>query len=249
MGKLLWVGLLLTWNAQAVTLLGNVPSREVENIQEKMDKIWAFESARFLAKTVTPPEIYFYEFNRAEEPPEFVAFQNEWLHDQPGIWRSWMTFRKDLGPAPQFISAGWIDEQLERGLPFPKSFVGLHYVGTNRLQLSPFATFGRYMINDPYGRRRDLTGYGFYAAAHEMLHYAFAERGVPEELHHCLFVTKSDASSAPIMAQIAEHLISEGYSSSLVKFIGYASEEVVKPCAALTEEQREDVRQVLNTVY
>jgi hypothetical protein len=199
-----------------VSLVGTIPSREVPHLQENLNRIWEHESATY-SKTATAlpaPEIGFFAFQGAQENPGWQAWQKQF------------------------------DGHLDSILPFPSEFLAFHYDHTNRIQISPRITFLRYYLSDAYGIMHETVGYGFYVAAHEMLHYVLENNGVPSRLHHCLFVTEKNAHS--LMSDMADYLVAQNISAPIIRKLGYDYEKGMGPCTELSDTERAQIQQILD---
>ena len=227
---------------QHVKLLGDVPLVGFPDIEDQSNKIWAFLTHRLdLPADDAAPVIYFDPFDRDVQSADWTAWQKAWTRTHPTIWRDWTALR--LAGSTAEISQQWIDSNIDEIFPFPNNFLAFHYDGTNRIQINPNRTFRASIQYDPYGVRRNLDGYGYYSASHEMLHYALELKGVvPTKLHHCLFLHAGETPGTPgLMEEIADFLVDEGIVASISRHRGLRSEHLLAPCERLTADE---VRQV-----
>lgn len=232
------------WAAE-VPLRGNVPNMEIRGLQAKLNRVWDHQSHNYLPadllQQTPPPEIHFYQFDRAQESQEFVQWQREWVINNKQIWLDWTQLN---GISPDQVTQEWIRANVDQIFPFPKTFLAFHYDGTNKIQINPDRTFLAYYVNSPEGIKTDYVGFGFYSAAHEMLHYILDTKKVPGRLHHCMFVSNR-GEQTPVMQELADYLVSESISSELVKRIGWESEQGLQPCSQLSApDQAEAARYI-----
>jgi len=217
---------------------GNAPLEQYPGLQEKLDKVWQYEKNKYLSgdKAVADPEIHFYAFVREEESPEWVAWQNSWIRENPSIWQEWTDINGD--GAPKDITNEWIDQHIATLFPFPKTFLAFHYDTTNKIQINPARTFLPFYVNDPYGMQSDRVGMGYYSLAHELLHYTLEQAGVvPTRIHHCLFVTERPGKKT-LVQDAAQFLIDQKISSTYVMLWGANKEKDFDPCGHLSAEDR-----------
>ena len=230
-----------------VKLSGNVPSLELPNLQQKINQIWQHEAETYLLAPKSfaaqqPPEINFYEFDRAKESTEWQAWQNQWILNNPSVWLDWT----QINGIPQSqITPEWIAANVTKLFPFPVTFLAFHYDGTNEIQVSPSRTFLRFYQNDGYGVKQETTGYGYYTAAHEMMHYTLAQDGIPDRLHHCLFVSEKNGHT--LMGDMADYLISAKIVAPIIRNWGYEAERSMLPCDQLSADDLALVKQYLDT--
>ena len=228
--------------AQHVKLLGDVPFDGFPHIEDRSDEIWAFLTQRLELPAQDPaPVIYFYPFDRALQSADWTAWQKAWTRTHSTIWRDWTALR--MTGSTEEISQQWIDSNIDEIFPFPDNFLAFHYDGTNRIQINPDRTFRASIQNDPYGVRRNLDGYGYYSASHEMLHYALELKGVvPTKLHHCLFLHTGEArETRGLMEEVADFLVDEGIVAPIARHRGLHSESMLAPCDRLTPDEKRQV--------
>jgi hypothetical protein len=222
---------------------GNAPFFEYQGLQEKLERIWHYERQKYLRPGAADadPEIHFYPFAREKESPEWVAWQNSWIRENPSIWKEWVFIRGDQAPAE--ITREWVDEHIASLFPFPKIFLAFHYDGTNKIQMDPERTFLAFYVNGPNGMKADHAGMGYYSAAHELLHYTLERRGVlPTRIHHCLFIAERPGKRTPIQDAV-QFLIEQGIASDFAMAMGANREKDLDPCQALNAEDLALVRQ------
>ncbi|MGZ3692850.1 MAG: hypothetical protein ACXWQO_01280 [Bdellovibrionota bacterium] len=231
------VSLLIPSAAMAgATVHGDAPLFEYPGLQEKIDRTWQYEKKKYLAdKEVKDPEIYFFPFDRAQESAEWVTWQNNWILENPAIWLDWTQIEGNN--APKEITKDWVQQNIVKLFPFPKTFRAFHYDGTNRIQISAGTTFLPYYVNDPYGMKVDNIGFGFYTAAHEMLHYTFEQRGIPGRLHHCIFISERPNKKTPIQDAV-QFLLDQKISNPYAMFMGADKENDFNPCGALSKDEQ-----------
>lgn len=182
---------------------GEIPDHSFKVMEQRLTEIWEYVKVLGHApKDLPPPHIYLSSFSTEDQPKELTEWQATWLKEHP------------LVPHP-----------------FPKTFRGFHYDGTNKIQIDPQTTFFHYQFYSasPAGVKTDWVGYGYYVAAHEMLHYVLETRGVPALLHHCVFILKFE-NKPSFMERISQYLIDKEYSSKLIVKIGVQQELILNPC-------------------
>lgn len=225
-----------------VALEGDVPIDDFPNIQRRSDEIWSFLTQHLgLPSQVPAPVIYFDAFDKGAQSPEWTAWQKVWTRTHLVIWRDWTALRSHKSTTE--ISQEWIDSNIDEIFPFPTNFLAFHYDGTNRIQINPDRTFRASMQMDPYGIRRDLDGYGYYSAAHEMLHYALEIKGiVPTKLHHCLMIYAPEDQYTPgLMEQLTDYLVDTGTIAPISRYRGLSTERALAPCEGLSADELEQV--------
>jgi hypothetical protein len=206
----------------AISLHGNLPLEQEPGFEEKINQIWDYEKGHYLDSTpdAVDPDLYFFPFDRSQESADFVSWQNDWILKNPSVWTD---YKKATGfDPPATVTLDWMQQNPDI-LPFPKAFVGLHYGGTDRMQIDPQVAFLQYFQPDGMGRESDLIGFGYYVTAHELLHYAFEQRGIPGRIHHCLFVA-SRPGKPTIMEELAQFLIDNKISNQVIMFTGARDE-------------------------
>lgn len=228
--------LLLGVSAQALDIRGVDLSYSHPNFREKLADIWYFTSRTMvgLDRHVEAPIIHLEPFDRKSQSAELTEFQNEWIIESADVWLEW-TLVADVDR--EDITREWVREHIESIYPFPPAFRGFHYDGTNHIQVNPDTTFMPFYQNDHLGEKRDLVGYGYYVSGHEMAHVALSQKGVPEKLHHCVFVTNVNGQPS-LMEQLAQFLIDRSYSLEMVKYYGLRPEIMLDPCSRLDAHDR-----------
>lgn len=173
--------------------------------QDQLNLVW--DSVKLITGVDAPaPTIHFETFDESRMSPERKAFIAEWGRRHPEI-----------------------------PLPFPKSMQGFFFEGTGSAQVSP-AVFTRGYVSDPYtGQLKDPVGFGYYSVGHEMLHYAFEQKGVPIGQHHCLFITGGEQAPSERLAA----LLSDAGLSNMVfmRRDGLNVERMMDPCGELSKPQ------------
>lgn len=113
----------------------------------------------------------------------------------------------------------------------------MHYDGTGRIQVNPDTTY-KAMITPDQNRTtwRDYVGYGYYVTGHEFMHYALSKRGIPDKLHHCIYVISHEGKPS-LMAQLNNQLIAAGIGGALLPRYGINQEIELNPCLQLTPEE------------
>lgn len=217
------------------TVHGNAPLAQYPRLEAKIDETWQYQKGKYLGgRSVPDPEIYFFSFVRAEESPEWVEWQNGWIGENPQIWLDWTKVSGKSVPA--VVTKEWLAQHPDL-FPFPKTFRAFHYDGTNRIQIDPQTTFLPFYVNDPYGVKSDQIGFGFYTAAHELMHYTLERRGIPGRVHHCLFVAPREGKLT-LMQDAAQFLVDRKISNPYVRFMGADKEQDFGPCSALTPDEK-----------
>ena len=203
--------------------------------REKLAQIWNFiqsDLAQLGNKEIVPPVLHLEPFERAKQSSAFTAWQNDWMIHHASVWLEWT---KIPNMNKQDISEDWIRAHIGTIYPFPPAFRGFHYYGTNHLHVNPNTTYLAYLQSDPYGNKTDYTGYGYYVSGHEMTHYALAQRGIPDKLHHCIFVS----GPSSLMLRLANFLEKKSLvAAPMLEFLGLQQEISMAPCAQLTAEER-----------
>ena len=237
-----------TFPAQgAVLLSGHAPTFELPGLQQKLDRVWEFEAKTYLTGSrgvanVSPPEIGFYEFVRDEEAEDWRLWQRNWILTNLEVWKNWTEFHGfDSGQ----VNESWVAQHVDEIFPFPAVFLAFHYDGTNRIQISPARTFLRFYQNGPNGLKSDTTGYGYYAAAHEFMHYVLERNGIPGRLHHCMFVLENRGTTR--MEEITKFLIASKIAAPIIERFAYIPEVAMDPCGSLNESDRAEAKRLLNT--
>ena len=251
----------LVFGADSVVLGGNAPLQEYPGLNDKINQTWQYEKGKYLSSyfagnlagsveggrasshannpaydlAVKAPEIYFGAFDRREESPEWILWQNQWILDNPSIWADWAKISHVNVPQP--VTREWAESHLDAYFPFPKNFRAFHYDQTNRIQVNPAVTFLPFYVNDPYGVKKDSIGFGYYNVAHEMLHYALERKGIPVRIHHCLFVTERKGKQT-IIEDAVQFLIDHQISSDFAMTMGADKEGGLDPCGQLTAEEK-----------
>lgn len=206
---------------------------------QHMNEIWDFVAGH-LAQIgdwdVVPPEVHVEPFSRDQQSADWTAWQNEWLVEHPDVWLDWTDVK---GTPRADITAEWIRAHLKDLYPFPTTFRGFHYDGSDKIQVNPLTTFLAFYQNDPYGVKKDFVGYGYYVSGHELTHYALAQRGIPDRLHHCLYVLSIDGHPS-LMERLANALVARGFASAMVKRSGLEQEVLLDPCSHLNASDRAD---------
>ncbi|MDE0118979.1 MAG: hypothetical protein OXM55_03095 [Bdellovibrionales bacterium] len=213
----------------SVTLRGDVPFFEFPHLQEQSNSIWAFIKRTVnLPPEVPSPVIYFFPFEKQKQDQQLIAWQKQWIENNSLIWTEYIRYEKN---SPSTITPEWIADFLENSLPFPKRFMAYHYDNTNYIQIDPKRVFLSYYQNDPYGVKRDMVGLGFYIMGHEMLHYAFQEKGIfPGEDHHCLFTLPLLPDQQSVLSALSRFLIDNEISFSGIELFGLKKEKDLQPC-------------------
>lgn len=222
--------------AEALVIRGADLSYSHPGYREKLQEIWNFVSndlARGDGRPIAAPEVYLEPFDRSTQSPEFTEWQNNWIVKSADIWLEWTK-----GVDPATATEDWIRANLASIYPFPPAFRGFHYDRTNRIQVNPDSTFLAFYQNDQFAVKRDVVGYGYYVSGHEMVHHALAERGVPEELHHCMYVTNVDGGKS-LMEKMVDHLVEKEIASHMVTYYGYNQEVTLAPCEGLKPNERQ----------
>lgn len=228
-----------------VVMDGDVPTYASPGLQQKLDQIWEHERARYLVQSPVPPEIHFYEFDRQSEPVSFQEWQNKWLVDHIDPWHDWAVLNN---MSLKVLTPDWIKNHVDSVFPFKSDFRALHYEDTNQIQLSPKETFLLYYVVGPYGNKEEHMGYGYYSSAHEMLHYVFAQRGIPEKLHHCLFVSPQPKVGKSPIQEAVDYLIEQNISSPMINRVSVIVEESFSPCDQLSDAERAQVASLAATL-
>lgn len=216
----------------------NFPGRE-----EHIAAVWEFvQTLGGPPLRLAPPVIHFSRFDPAAQDPAWTAWQRSWSAGQTQIWTDWLCGAAGRRRLPEAAAGGACGSpaaaaayvaahpEVRAEYPFPAQFRAFHYDGTNRIQIDPGTTFLAHYQNGPDGLPRDFTGYGYYVAGHEMLHYALESRGVPGPEHHCLFVTKG-ADGTSFMDRLAAFVASRGLGTEFaLRRYGVSQEESLSPC-------------------
>ena len=223
------------WAALGPRLTGQVPPNASEKV---LGEVWEFLKGLGQASSgLTPPELYFSAFDPAKQDEAFTQWQTAWSQAHPDIYEDWIcsySGGERLHPDAHALCSDrprlkeWIaaHPELAREYPFPAVFRAFHYDGTDRIQLSPGATFTGVVLQ---GIRMEDLGTGYYAAGHEMLHYVLDSRGIPGPEHHCLFVTPRGAAPS-YMSALVDFLVERGYAHFLIRKLGPEGEAALNPC-------------------
>lgn len=225
--------------ADGLRLTGSDLSSSHPQYAERMNQIWRFvagDLAQIGDWNVPAPEVHVEPFARDQQSPEWTAWQNQWIVEHPDIWLEWTDVK---GTPRAEITPAWIRAHLADLYPFPLSFRGFHYDGSDKIQVNPVTTFLAFYQNDPYGVKKDFVGYGYYVSGHELTHYALAQRGIPDRLHHCLYVLSVDGHPS-LMERLAAGLISRGFASGAARRVGLEQEIGLDPCSRLSAGDRAD---------
>ena len=222
-------GHLLEKDNSHVVLKGDIPFFEFPRIQQQSNIIWAFIKKTLNLSHIEPPTIYFSPFGKTSQDQQLINWQAQWISQNPFIWAEYAHYTKIT---PSTINPEWIKEFLKHSLPFPKHFIAFHYDNTNYIQISPQRAFLSYYQNDPYGVKKDMVGLGFYIMGHEMLHYAFQEKGIlPSSNHHCLFTLPLLPNKQNVLEALSNFLIDKQFSyAPIIKMLGPEREKRLQPC-------------------
>lgn len=206
-------------------------------------KIWGFvsqELARLDQSKIRPPALYLEPFVHTQQSEGFTRWQSEWIVNHASVWLEWTNI--DDVPKEQ-ITPEWIRERLDKIYPFPATFRGFHYDGTNVIQVNPEVTFKSMVTPDQnHTSFRDYVGYGYYVTGHELAHYALAQRGIPDKLHHCIYLISVEGKPS-LMRRLNDFLISEKIAGIFLSRYGLDQELSFSPCANLTpDENRQAAR-------
>lgn len=202
-----------------------------------ISNIW-FYVARDLAKLplnkVPAPKLQLEPFSRAEQSPEFTLWQNEWIINNISVWMEWTEI---VGVPREKITKQWVRERINEIYPFPVTFRGMHYDGTGVVQVNPDTTYLS-MVTPDQNRTtwRDYVGYGYYVTGHEFMHYALSKKGVPDILHHCIYVISVDGKPS-LMERLNNRLINSGVAGALLPRYGVNQETQLTPCTQLNTQQ------------
>lgn len=232
--------------AEPVEFKGADLSYSHPGYQEKINRIWNFtrnEIAHLNAEqSAITPVVVMEPFDRALQSPEHTAWQKEWIINNPSIWLEWAILK---GIPVSQVTQDWIRQRIDTLFPFPKGFRALHYDKTSVIQVDPDATFMAFYHNNEYGMKKDLVGYGYYVTAHELTHLALARRGIPDRLHHCIYVTSVE-DQPTLMERAIDFLMAGEIAHSAVRMYGYNNEVGLAPCTAdkggLTSQEVEMAR-------
>jgi hypothetical protein len=235
-------------DAAAPTLIGKDLSGSHPNFAANMEMIWNYTSMELvhLPATSQPPVIAIEPFVRSKQSPEWTQWQNDWIIHNASVWLEWVPVSV---PHDQ-VTESWIREHIDEiqliDPAIAASFRGLHYMNSNRLQINPDSTFLKYYMEDPSGTgKHDFVGLGYYTSAHEMLHHSLSLKGIPETLHHCMFVMQIEENQTSLMEKVADHLIENGIAGMAVKLFGLNGEVGFNPCSHLSEKDRNQAEQLL----
>jgi uncharacterized protein YbaP (TraB family) len=151
---------------------------------EQAARIWEFVKTLAQAPaSLPPPRIRFETFDPQRAGLDTLAWIDDWGKAHPDVV-----------------------------LPFPKTMQGYYFEGTGLAQIAP-GVFRRHYQTDPAtGLKRDFVGLGYYSLGHEMLHYAFEQKGVPIAGHHCAFL---EGGGNSLSERLAAFLSDAGLSSML----------------------------------
>jgi hypothetical protein len=208
---------------------GQLPEYSYPDLESKVGRIWEFAQTNVGVRgPLEPPIVYFCSFSPKAAAPEWQEWQRKWVSAHPEIWDDWR--RNNPGSA---IPAD--------GNPFPEHFFAFHYDGTNRIQVNPHRTFLPFYVNAPDGTKQDYTGAGYYSTGHELHHYALESLGVPGPLHHCLFIKDRPRGRKSMMEALADFLVEQNISASIIYHMGLNWERKLDPCARLSPEMLREV--------
>ncbi len=237
------------WYKKEVRIFGNTPMREFPTLDSDAQKVWNFWDQRLsLPSGLTPPEIYFYSFQRHIQTNEFTQWQSHWLLGNTDIWSDWADLKNKNGQSME-ITREWIVKNVSSIFPFPKTFLAFHYDRTNRIQMNPERTMLSTYQNDPYGIKRDFLGAGYYSMGHEMLHYALQEKvSIPTKLHHCLFVTPHPETGRMLIDDMAQFLVDEKLSATSMIKMGPSSETKMDPCKRMNSDEISLIQKTLKSL-
>ena len=150
----------------------------------------------------------------------------------------------DTSPAP-VINFG-TDFNTNKAL----DLIAVHYYNTNCIQIYPKKVFPGYSNGYP-----DLVRMGFYIIGHEMLHYAFQEKGIlpytfqkkgnfVSSDHHCLFILPLFSNGQSPLGMLSKFLIFNGISSKDIMRYGWKIEIRNGPCQGRDEASLRQLRQI-----
>lgn len=227
----------LSWS-KAPVISGDDLRYSHPGLQEKLNAIWNFSSgnlAQLDTEKLEAPQVHLEPFTRAQQSPQWTAWQNEWIVKNADVWLEWTQIP---GHTRADITQDWVRAHLSEIYPFPASFRGFHYEGSNHLQVNPETTYMAFYQTGPFGLPKDMVGYGYYVTGHEMTHYALSQRGIPDTLHHCIYITEPSNGSPSLMQRMTDFLVDREISSFSVDRYGLQQEIVLNPCAMLSATDR-----------
>lgn len=182
---------IFTYDTARALLIGQVPEVIIWNINA-IDDLAEFIDK--IAGTVMPRvTIYFVPFGEEEHSAiDLLRLQRLWLKE--------------------FLS----DKPEER---LSKNTLGFHYDHTDIIQLAP-RIFANHFTGNPTGGKPIVVGAGFYVLGHELMHFAFEQKGVPGRLHHCsVFIDKGYSE------RLADYLSGHGLANLTIVNLKYIQAE------------------------
>lgn len=228
-----------------VTLVGKVPNFEYPKMQQIANQIWNYENSRYLnGMQSLAPEIHFFAFERSQESADWVAWQNDWIRQNPSVWVEWA---QAGGHVPLPVTSEWVEQNINAVFPFPKQFQALHYQNTNKIQINAERTFLPFYVNNGMGIKSDTMGMGYYTMAHEMMHYTLQSMNIPENLHHCLFVLPGPKGETSLIEETVQTMINMGVVSKMVLPMGAKKEQEMHPCERLSAEDQAHAVQIISS--
>lgn len=201
-------------------------------------KIWNFVS-RDLAgidpTEVLPPVLHLEPFERDRQSPAFTEWQSEWIINHAKVWLEWTEVK---GVPISQITPDWVRTRIHEIYPFPITFRGFHYDSTNVVQVNPETTFLATVTPDLHRTSfRDYVGYGYYVTGHEFAHYALGKRGIPDKLHHCIYLLSVNGKPS-LMRRLNDYLVQEGIGGALLSRYGLEQEMALNACQYLSPEDK-----------